>query len=66
MFSVPRYFFFFFAAFFLGAFFFAAISVTHLRPFLFIHYRSPSSGQALSLGTFLKQFTSNFKTKIES
>ena len=59
------YFFFFFAAFFLGAFFFAAISLTHLHPFSLFHYRSPSSGQALLLGTFLKQFTSNFKTKIE-
>src|SRR5688572_29101238 len=34
--------------------------------FSLFHYCSPSIGQALLLGTFLKQFTSNFKTKIES
>jgi len=65
MFLLCSYFFFFFAAFFFGAFF-VAISLIHLRPFSLFHYCSPSDGQARLLGTFLKQFTSNFKTKIES
>jgi hypothetical protein len=63
MFLCEGYFFFFFAAFFLGAFFVAILLFTSVL-FLFIHYRSPSSGQARLLMTFLKQFTSNFKTKI--
>ena len=62
---LARYFFFFFAAFFLGAFF-VAISVIHLRPFFsFPTIAHLLSGKLVLLGTFLKQFTSNFKTKIE-
>jgi hypothetical protein len=61
---LARYFFFFFAAFFLGAFF-VAISVIHLRPFSLYPLSLTFFWASSFVRTFLNQFTSNFKTKIE-